>query len=546
LRVLLLLYYRKDKVKTNSYFHHYPFKTPDYPGRINSFSVINVPFMKSVALAYARVIAMFCICSFSAPVLINAQLNLLPPVLTGHLSPIIDPDINGFYDYLPRNYSRDTDQKYPLLIFFHGYGDSGSLLDLSTLTNVLNAGTPQLLKAGRFPDSFNVAGKWMKFIVIVPQFKLGLFADNKTSMVKPSSVDALIDYALKTYRVDAGRVYLAGLSMGGGVAADYVASSTAAARRIAGVVVAAAASNVSESGADNIAAANVPFVATHNTVDELIPYGRTVSMMVKIRNSLRKQNKNENPSNLRAIYWESAGEGDFLVSEDKHNAWSRTFVDLQPGTSKGGNLADTMGTSVYNWLLQYSRTAESSLPLVWESFELLPANRSLSVEWSTSNEIRTKQFVVEKSSDGINWNSLATIPSKNQQDGRQFYQYSDAGFTGATTYYRIRQEDLDGRATYSVIKNIGSTVVANANAYPNPFVDRLEILIPPAVAAGVLNIRLFTLKGELIKSAQVKAEMSRSTNFTLQGLQSLNKGNYLLVVENEQKKVILSRKVLRN
>lgn len=497
--------------------------------------------MKSVALASLKKFAIIFSCIFLFSQTIRAQL----PVLTAHLSPVISAEVNGFYDYLPRNYSRDTDQKYPLIIFFHGLGDSGSLLDLPTLSNVLNAGTPQLLKAGRFPDSFAVAGKWFKFIVLVPQIKLGLFAPNNTSLVKPATVDALIDYAVKTYRVDASRIYLAGLSMGGGVASDYVASSPAAAKRVAGVVVAAAASNVSEAGADVIAGADLPFVATHNTVDDLIPYGRTVSMLARIRNSLRKLNKNDNPTNTRSILWQTAGEGNFLVTEDNHNSWSRTFVDLAPGSSKGGNLADTMGTTVYNWMLQYSRVAEGALPLVWESFDLNIKNNSLFIQWSTSKEIRTKQFVIEKSVDGQQWSVLGSVPAKNQPDTKQDYQFVDASYTGITSYYRIRQEDLDGKATYSVIKNIGGAVVDNGLAYPNPFSDRITIVIPPANGAGMLNIKLFTLKGELIKSTQVKTETSGSTNFTLPGLQSLGKGNYLLVVENEQRKVILSKKVFR-
>ncbi|MEO6914688.1 MAG: T9SS type A sorting domain-containing protein [Chitinophagaceae bacterium] len=466
------------------------------------------------------------------------------PVLTGHLLPIIDSDINGFYDYLPRNYARDIDQKYPLIVFFHGLVDSGS--DPLSLLNVLNAGVPKLLKNGSFPDSFNVKGKWTKFIVLAPQIKLGLFSPQQTSLVKFSTVDALIDYAVKTYRVDASRIYLSGLSMGGGVASDYVASSPAAAKRIAGVAIAAAASNVSNAGADNIVMADLPIIATHNTVDKTIPVGRTISLFAKLKNSLNKadKNKTQQAQKGRSIYWSTAGEGSFL-GDDDHNAWSRTFENITPGSSKGGNLADTMGANVYEWLLQFSRVAESPLPLVWEKFELIEQSGGVNIQWTTSREIRTKYFGIEKSADGLQWQQIATIQAG--ADGETTHRYSllDNKFTGSVTFYRIQQVDMDDKFTYSVIKTMGSTTVGNGKAYPNPFLDRITVSIPAAQGSRKLTIKLFDLKGVIVKQAELYAESGRTYNYSLSNLSQLVKGSYVLTVETEKKQILVSEKLLR-
>lgn len=498
--------------------------------------------MKSVTPAKLR-LALILIVQISLFTAFNSA-KAQDAELTPHFAPVIDLDINGFYDYLPRNYKQDTDQKYPLLIFFHGLGDSGS--EPFLLDYLLRSGPLKIIQSGLFPDSFLVKGKWTKFIILAPQFRIGLFSDQQNSLVKTSTVDALIDYATKNYRVDASRIYLGGLSMGGGVATDYVASSPEAAKKIAGVAVAAAASNIGQEGADNIVQADLPIIATHNTVDKTIPFGRTVSMFAHLENSLKDAQGQNTPraQQSRPIYWSTAGEGNFL-GDDDHNSWSRTFEDLAPGSSNGGNLRDTMGATVYEWLLSFSREAESPLPLVWEKFELAVQSGGVNIQWTTSREIRTKNFIVEKSDEGQTWSQIATIQASAASDATHRYSWLDNKYTGAVTYYRIKQADQDGKFTYSVIKTIGSLLVDNGKAYPNPFVDRITVSISAAAGDRNLTIKLFNLKGDLIKRAQLKAESGRTYNYSLADLPSLAKGNYILVVENEKRQIIVNEKLLR-
>src|SRR4051794_29802465 len=59
------------------------------------------------------------------------------PKFTGKFTPFIDDNINGFWEYLPRNYVVDASKRYPLLIFIHGSGEQGSVQDMSTLSLVL-------------------------------------------------------------------------------------------------------------------------------------------------------------------------------------------------------------------------------------------------------------------------------------------------------------------------------------------------------------------------------------------------------------------------
>ncbi|WP_341839655.1 dienelactone hydrolase family protein [Chitinophaga caseinilytica] len=93
---------------------------------------------------------------------------------------------------LPDGYDADSTRKWPLLIFLHGSGESGIDLD-----KVKVHGPPKLVEAGKkFP-----------LIIVSPQSDFGGW---DAGILQRLILD------LKThYRVDADRVYMTGLSMGG-------------------------------------------------------------------------------------------------------------------------------------------------------------------------------------------------------------------------------------------------------------------------------------------------------------------------------------------
>lgn len=93
---------------------------------------------------------------------------------------------------LPEGYDADTTKRWPLLIFLHGSGESG--LDLN---KVKVHGPPKLVEQG----------KKLPFIVVSPQSDFGGW--------DAGILHRMLMDLKKNLRVDADRVYLTGLSMGG-------------------------------------------------------------------------------------------------------------------------------------------------------------------------------------------------------------------------------------------------------------------------------------------------------------------------------------------
>ena len=188
---------------------------------------------------------------FAVPNL-NAQVQTPRYISTG-------PNSNGFYEYLPQGYSSGN-TTYPLIVFIHGTGELGN--GSSDLPAVLRNGPPAVISQGKFPTSFTVNGKTNSFIVISPQF---------VTWPTNADVDNVIKYTLSNYRVDTGRIYLTGLSMGGGVTWAY-ASDPNNANMLAGIVPIAGGQLWSgQAGAEAMASANLPIFAAANLNDPQVP-----------------------------------------------------------------------------------------------------------------------------------------------------------------------------------------------------------------------------------------------------------------------------------
>lgn len=97
----------------------------------------------------------------------------------------------GYLLYLPANY-QDSQKRWPLMLFLHGSGESGA-----NLAQVKRHGPPKVVESRTdFP-----------FVLVSPQ--------SPGHGWNTELLNELLDQILRDYRVDADRVYLTGLSMGG-------------------------------------------------------------------------------------------------------------------------------------------------------------------------------------------------------------------------------------------------------------------------------------------------------------------------------------------
>jgi len=237
------------------------------------------------------------------------------------------PNSGGFYEYLPREYSQDPTKTFPLIVFLHGAGQLGN--GTTQLPLLLQTPIPGLIAKGGFPDSFVVNGKPYEFIVISPQF---------ANWPGDDDVNDVIQYSMAHYRVDTGRIYLTGLSMGGDATWSY-ASYSQWAGLLAGIVPISCDSNYHGlAGAEAMAANNLPIFCTHNKDDNLYPCADDI-YNVNLVNSV---SPHINPAAQFRMFYNSG-----------HDAWDSTYNPKS---------IFYQGLNIYQWMLLYTRDPGGNTP----------------------------------------------------------------------------------------------------------------------------------------------------------------------------------------
>ncbi|HVI47674.1 MAG TPA: PKD domain-containing protein [Chitinophaga sp.] len=228
-------------------------------------------------------------------------------------------NIKGYYEYLPAGYTYGSGKKYPLILFFHG---AGELANTGTpLSGVLRNGLPNYISQNQFPTSFTVNNQQYSFIVIAPQFYSW-----------PGAADAIKfkDYLLSRYDIDTNRIYLTGLSMGGGETWGAISENPSAAKAFAAAVVVCGYYKPDITLANNIAADNTPVWALHNKVDPNADPQFSIDWVKMINN----RTPVPNPAAKLTIFNASG-----------HDAWTQAY---NPTYRENG-------MNVYEWMLQYTK-----------------------------------------------------------------------------------------------------------------------------------------------------------------------------------------------
>jgi predicted peptidase len=245
----------------------------------------------------------------------NDVVETKPAVQKG-VTVTVNANIGGFMQALPARYDSTT-KRYPLLVFLHGIGELGN--GASQLANVAGPGVPGLIRNKKFPASFKVKDKNYSFIVITPQFK---------AWPSPNDVNAMISYAISKYRIDTTRIYVSGLSMGGGVTWDYAGTYP---KRLAAIVPICGAAGPTDTKVKNMVNAGLPVWAFHNEDDPTVSVNNSKNYVSKI-NALKPAVP------ARLTLWPTGG----------HDAWTKaTSIAYKEN-----------GMNMYEWMLQYSRTVK--------------------------------------------------------------------------------------------------------------------------------------------------------------------------------------------
>ncbi len=151
--------------------------------------------------------------------------------------------------------------------------------------------------------------------------------------------------------------------------------------------------------------------------------------------------------------------------------------------------------AAYIRLLAHSTLpVEDPLPVELADFYLKELdNCQVQLYWKTVSETLNERFEIERSGDGSDFRIIGEVKGNHTSSQTHYYTFTDAEVPTATTYYRLKQVDVDGQFEYSkIIASYRNGDVA-FRIGPNPLMDYVDLRMPPYV--GTATVKLTNMAG---------------------------------------------------
>lgn len=182
----------------------------------------------------------------------------------------------------------------------------------------------------------------------------------------------------------------------------------------------------------------------------------------------------------------------------------------------------------YTEILQSSTASNEALPVKFLSFSAAKSSTGVSVQWATAEEINADVFQIERSEDSRTWRTIGTVKAAGNSTSVNNYSFVDKNILNKVAYYRIKEIDIDGKHTYTDVKNVTNSVSSSAsNVTIIPTGNNVVVNFSKQVT-GTVVVRLISFGGQVLaQQTYSQAPLQIVFNRTY-----VNKGNYIVSVSN--------------
>lgn len=190
----------------------------------------------------------------------------------------------------------------------------------------------------------------------------------------------------------------------------------------------------------------------------------------------------------------------------------------------------SLATDGYYTLGSRNITA-SPLPVELLYFTAKLNDNRVELTWSTASEKNNKEFTVEKTYDGIHFETVATLPGAGTSSMRHFYSCTDDQPYDGLSYYRLKQTDLNNGTTYSPLVPVETAPDhSGLSIFPNPN-DGILNLLNERGWNGAVKVEIYDAAGKLMLSRSF-SNPGGETGLTLDTGKTLSSGSYSVKIIN--------------
>jgi hypothetical protein len=141
------------------------------------------------------------------------------------------------------------------------------------------------------------------------------------------------------------------------------------------------------------------------------------------------------------------------------------------------------------------------LALVLQSFTVTKVNQTGLLQWTISPDINIDSFIIQKSTDGVNFSGIGAVQADTPSANPSQYQFTDNNLAIGVNYYRLMIIDTGGSFQYSPVHSILYSVNdLGIIVYPNPVSSGIVNINTPVNCS---SINLYDASGRFIRGENV-------------------------------------------
>lgn len=208
------------------------------------------------------------------------------------------------------------------------------------------------------------------------------------------------------------------------------------------------------------------------------------------------------------------------------------------------NFSVTTTPFTFDWTLTgVTLNCTIMLPIELIEFSCVAGQFENHISWTTAIEHDNAFFHLQRSRDGVSFETIATVAGSNNTQHEMHYQYNDAQIEFGTVYYRLMQVDHDGDMTFSEIVSVERQVpLALVSISPNPSETDITAHIYSSSGNDV-TLRWIDSAGK--RAAQIAIELDEGSSTIQLDVRQLNPGIYVLQLADVSGNVITHRVCLK-
>ena len=196
-------------------------------------------------------------------------------------------------------------------------------------------------------------------------------------------------------------------------------------------------------------------------------------------------------------------QGALLTAIGNYANWTATATATAPYNLSVGGTYFTTSNPVFSL---------STLPVDWLNFTVKQAANSYSWDWSVAQVENVAYYIPQYSIDGTNFTDAGMVTALTNNNT---YQFSKSFSQSSNIFFRVKEVDVDGNASYSETHLFNSALVNTFSFYPNPAKSELIIQWPYENAVSV-NTSILSSDGKIVK--QQTNAMASTIKIALTGL----------------------------